>query len=121
MAALYSGIGLIGNGGMSSLFESPLDLKELIDALNEIGMPKAAGVCREALAQFPNSELPADFDERMKLMASLAGAPQVWRRSADVLLAQKDELLSRVLQFLKTNRESFRDSDTLQDLLEATE
>jgi hypothetical protein len=61
--------GLVENGALFYFFEHRLDVNEVARAYETVGMPERAVILKQAVALFPNSKPPEDFDELLNLMA----------------------------------------------------
>lgn len=60
--------GLVENGSLSYFFEHRLDIDEVIRAYEAVGMSEPSMILRQALAVFPNSRPPRDFDQLVDFM-----------------------------------------------------
>jgi len=75
---VWHATGIIGNGGFEYLFSDDFDgdpgFRLTLAAFEEADCPEAAAALREALAQFPNGQLPTDLNERTTFYESVPAA-----------------------------------------------
>lgn len=60
--------GIVENGALFSFFERRFDVNEVVRAYEAVGMPEPTKILKKAVAVFPNSTPPADFDELVEFM-----------------------------------------------------
>jgi hypothetical protein len=60
--------GLVENGALFYFFEHRFDVNQVIRAYETVGLPENAAVLKKAVAVFPNSTPPGDFDELVDFM-----------------------------------------------------
>jgi hypothetical protein len=60
--------GIIENGGLFYFFEHDFDIEEVARAYESIGLAEAAFILRTAIAKFPNSRRPADFQKCVEFL-----------------------------------------------------
>ena len=60
--------GIVENGALFYFFEHKFDVNEVIRAYETVGLPENAALLKKAVAVFPNSTPPPDFDERVDFM-----------------------------------------------------
>jgi uncharacterized protein DUF4375 len=60
--------GIVENGALAYFFEHRFDVNEVIRAYETVGMPEPAAILKKAVAVFPNSTPPADFEKLIDFM-----------------------------------------------------
>jgi hypothetical protein len=60
--------GIVENGALSYFFEHRFDVNEVVRAYETVGMPEPAVILKQAVAVFPNSKPPGDFDGLVDFM-----------------------------------------------------
>lgn len=103
--------GIIGNGGFRYLFEGDFNgdpgYRLTAAAYQKIGANDAYAAFRDALALFPNTELPADIEERLRLYES---HPEDILDAVDSRFFAADGDIQRMLaRFIRSNRDAIRE------------
>jgi Domain of unknown function (DUF4375) len=65
---VWHSAGIIGNGGLFYFFEHDFDVEEVAAAYDAIGLPESASILRQAIAKFPNSKRPVNFQKCMEFL-----------------------------------------------------
>ena len=107
VTAIWHSGGIIGNGGFQYLFEGDFNgdpgYRITADAYKAIAADKSHSAFNAALALFPDSELPADIEERLQIFQS---HPEKTRDTINSEFWDGDDDVKRLLAIYIRSHES---------------
>ena len=101
----------VNNGGFSQFFFNTSGdyTEEVIQALRKIGSTRFLGLVETAKAQFPNSYVPKDRQERQGILANIEKeASLVWNRLDSEFYKYEEDIYALMCVFILSNIKKFR-------------
>lgn len=108
----YSGD--VGNGGHSQFFSNPVGAhaNETLSALQELGFSEIHGILSRAIAVFPGSQVPKDWDERNALIEGFSeDVFALWGKLDRQLFAVNGNDLSLIQKYLQQHEAEILERD----------
>jgi hypothetical protein len=106
MVVMYDGD--VGNGGHAQFFLNPggRQVREVLAALEAVGLDRIRGVLLEACSVFPGGEVPRAHDERERTMEALpAAAKERWDALDRTYYGLNRDIDGVLLAYLRAHRE----------------
>ena len=98
--------GIVENGALFYFFEHRFDVNEVARAFETVGNPERALILKQAVALFPNSKPPEDFDELLESMADHEEA--LTALSTKFVRGQKD-VVAMLGDYIRNHEAAFKE------------
>jgi len=100
----------VNNGGFNQFFNNSSGnfSHETISSLISIKAFKTVEILKEAIAQFPNNQVPKDFDDRIEIITQIEEkANPIWEQLDQEFFKYTDNLNHLNMEFIKQHRTNF--------------